>query len=53
MGRHTPLQWAADGGHLEIAQALLEEGADVNALHPQCCARTAIEVALRNGHGIS
>ena len=28
---YTPLHWAADGGHKEVAELLIAKGADVNA----------------------
>ena len=42
------LRWAAENGHGEIVQALLQKGADVNAKDAQ--GRTALMLAVERGH---
>lgn len=44
----TPLMFAARGGHVEIARALLDAGADVNRNGRS--AASALHVAVENGH---
>ncbi|KAJ7863301.1 hypothetical protein B0H14DRAFT_2349054, partial [Mycena olivaceomarginata] len=44
----TALQAASHAGHLQIAQLLLESGADVNM--PGQKYRSALEAATNNGH---
>ena len=44
----TPLHWVAIGGHLEVAQILIENGADVNAIDNK--GRTQHYWAVMCGH---
>ncbi|MGI9391566.1 MAG: ankyrin repeat domain-containing protein, partial [Boseongicola sp.] len=46
-GIATPLYFAAQGGHLEIAELLLEGGAAANA---QSDLGTPLHIAARRGH---
>ena len=43
----TPLHWAARWGHTEVAQALLEAGADVNAKNE--LGQTPLDMAAEEG----
>ncbi|HEY4058170.1 MAG TPA: ankyrin repeat domain-containing protein, partial [Kofleriaceae bacterium] len=45
---HTPLQIACALGHLEVVQALVELGANVDASSPD---GVALEIATRQGKG--
>ncbi|QOJ78899.1 ankyrin repeat domain-containing protein [Infirmifilum lucidum] len=44
----TPLHYAADGGHLEVARLLLDRGADVNTRDND--GRTPLDLARAMGH---
>ncbi|MFQ5965922.1 MAG: ankyrin repeat domain-containing protein [Candidatus Scalinduaceae bacterium] len=46
--RFTPLHWAAYIGHMDIAEVLIENGADVNAKSAN--GSTPLHVAATNGH---
>ncbi|KAJ5902812.1 hypothetical protein N7495_003340 [Penicillium taxi] len=46
----TALQTAAEGGHLEVVQALLAAKADVNASPARSDGRTALRAAAGGGH---
>jgi uncharacterized protein len=46
---HTPLLVAARDGHTQIVRALLEAGADVNAVEP-CFGAVPLHKAVYNGH---
>jgi ankyrin repeat protein len=45
----TPLHWASREGHLEVAQLLLDKGADVKATNSNC-GGTPLHLASREGH---
>jgi acyl-CoA-binding protein len=45
---HTALHWACDGGHVEVAQALLDSGADVGAQN--CDGSTPLHMAAACEH---
>ncbi|CAH0024927.1 unnamed protein product [Clonostachys rhizophaga] len=47
---YTPLQIAANKGHLEIIETLLAAGADVHATASQLSKVTALQVAADSGH---
>ncbi|KAF9892306.1 hypothetical protein FE257_002083 [Aspergillus nanangensis] len=47
--RGTPLQEAIKAGHVDIANCLLDHGADVNALPADDCGVTALQAASING----
>ncbi|CAH0057563.1 unnamed protein product [Clonostachys solani] len=47
---YTPLQVAADKGHLEVVEALLAAGAGVNATAGALSEVTALQIAADSGH---
>ncbi|KAJ1323628.1 ankyrin repeat domain-containing protein 50 [Microdochium nivale] len=49
--KRTPLQEAAEKGHFEIAEWLLDNGADVNSNAQPECGATALQLAAIGGYG--